>query len=51
MKARERIEGIKNGIELEVEAAEEGGYTVTVPDMPGCVSEGDPIPDKTHLSR
>ena len=41
MKAQERIIVIKNGIELDFEAAEEGGYTVTVPDLPGCVSEGD----------
>jgi len=24
-----------------LEPAEEGGYTVTVPTLPGCISEGD----------
>ena len=24
-----------------LEAAEEGGYTVFVPSLPGCISEGD----------
>lgn len=24
-----------------LEEAEEGGYTVTVPALPGCISEGD----------
>ncbi len=28
-------------ITYEFEEAEEGGYTVTVPDLPGCISEGD----------
>ncbi|MBM2826607.1 MAG: hypothetical protein HW403_671 [Dehalococcoidia bacterium] len=32
---------IEDGITYEFEEAEEGGYTVTVPDLPGCVSEGD----------
>lgn len=26
---------------VNLTAAEEGGYTVTVPALPGCVSEGD----------
>ena len=26
---------------IHVEPAEEGGYTVTVPALPGCVTEGD----------
>ena len=25
------------------EKAEEGGYTVLVPDMPGCITEGDTL--------
>ena len=24
-----------------LESSEEGGYTVTVPSLPGCISEGD----------
>jgi len=26
---------------IVLEAAEEGGYTVFVPSLPGCISEGD----------
>ncbi len=26
-----------------LEPSEEGGYTVTVPSLPGCISEGDNI--------
>jgi predicted RNase H-like HicB family nuclease len=28
-------------IRVVLEAAEEGGYTVYVPSLPGCISEGD----------
>ena len=28
-----------------LEPAEEGGYTVTVPALPGCISEGDTYED------
>lgn len=28
-------------IRVVLEASEEGGYTVYVPSLPGCVSEGD----------
>ena len=31
----------KEGIEYEFEAAEEGGYVVTVPLYPSCLSQGD----------
>ena len=41
LKAKSKITVVKNGIELKFEAAEEGGYTVSVPDLPGCISEGD----------
>lgn len=32
-----------HGVHLKVvlEPSEEGGYTVTVPALPGCISEGD----------
>lgn len=32
---------VQDGLTFEFEEAEEGGYTVTVPDLPGCISEGD----------
>lgn len=28
-----------------LEPSEEGGYTVTVPSLPGCISEGDSVDD------
>jgi predicted RNase H-like HicB family nuclease len=28
-------------IKVILEPSEEGGYTVTVPSLPGCISEGD----------
>ncbi len=28
-------------IKVYLEPSEEGGYTVTVPALPGCISEGD----------
>lgn len=29
----------------------EGGYTVYVPDLPGCISEGDTLDDATAMIR
>lgn len=40
-KVAETFRVIADGIEFEFEPAEEGGYTVTVPALPGCISEGD----------
>ena len=31
---------IKGGVVLEFQAEPEGGYTVTVPSLPGCISYG-----------
>jgi predicted RNase H-like HicB family nuclease len=28
-------------LKIVLEASEEGGYTVYVPSLPGCISEGD----------
>lgn len=40
-KAKDRLKVVKDGIEYEFVAAEEGGYVVSVPAYPSCVSEGD----------
>ena len=32
---------IKNGVVLEFQSEPEGGYTVTVPSLPGCISYGE----------
>jgi len=28
-------------LQIRLEPSEEGGYTVTVPSLPGCISEGE----------
>lgn len=32
---------IKNGVVLEFQAEPEGGYTISVPSLPGCLSYGE----------
>lgn len=32
-------------LKVVLEPSEEGGYTVYVPSLPGCISEGDTIDD------
>lgn len=39
--ANDRLTVLKDGIEFEFEVAEEGGYLVSVPAYPSCISEGD----------
>ena len=41
LKANEKFKIFKDDIQYEFEVAEEGGYIVSVPGLPGCVSEGD----------
>ena len=41
LKPKDRFKIVKGDIEYEFEVAEEGGYTVSVPGLPGCLSEGD----------
>lgn len=31
------------GLKVVLEASDEGGYTVHVPSLPGCISEGEKI--------
>jgi predicted RNase H-like HicB family nuclease len=41
--------GIKKlKIKIVLEPAEEGGYTVYVPSLPGCISEGDTFDEATN---
>ena len=40
LKPKDRLKIIKDDIEYEFEVAAEGGYMVTIPEIPGCVSEG-----------
>ena len=41
LKPKDRLKITKDGIEYEFEVAKEGRYVVSVPELPGCVSEGD----------
>ena len=40
---------IEDDITYEFEEAEEGGYTVTVPDLSGCISEGDTFEEALEM--
>ncbi|WHH59184.1 type II toxin-antitoxin system HicB family antitoxin [Petroclostridium sp. X23] len=33
------------------EACEEGGYTVTFPDLPGCITEGDSLQEAFEMAK
>ena len=41
LKPNEKLRVIKDAVEYEFEVAEEGGFVVSIPELPGCVSEGD----------
>ena len=41
LKPKDKLKITRDDIEYEFEVAEEGGYVVSVPELPGCVSEGD----------
>ena len=36
---------------IRFERAEEGGYVVTVPELPGCVTEGDTFAEALEMVR
>lgn len=38
-------------IKVVIEKSDEGGYTVYVPSLPGCISEGDTIDDALNNIR
>ena len=42
------IRNKKLKIKIVLEPAEEGGYTVYVPSLPGCISEGDTFDEATN---
>ncbi len=41
LSAHDTFRVIRKGIEYEFEVAEEGGYVVSVPAYPSCVSQGE----------
>ena len=40
LKPSDKLKIIKDNIEYAFEVAQEGGYTVSIPELPGCVSQG-----------
>jgi len=45
LRVEDRFRVIKCGVEFEFEPAEEGGYIVSVPLYPSCLSDGDTFED------
>ena len=41
LKPKDKLSITKDDVEFQFEVAEERGHIVSVPDLPGCVSEGD----------
>ena len=41
LKPKDKLKITRDDVEYEFEVAEEGGYIVSVPKLPGCVSEGE----------
>ena len=39
----------EDDIVFQFEKAEEGGYVVSVPDLPGCISEGDTFEEALEM--
>ena len=46
-RARDTVAIVGKPMKLRIvlEPSDEGGYTVYVPDLPGCISEGDTVAD------
>ena len=45
----EKFQVIKNGVVLELEPEEAGGFTITVPSLPGCISYGTTIDESLKM--
>lgn len=40
-----------NAFTIRFERADEGGFTVTVPELPGCVTEGDTFAEALEMAK
>jgi antitoxin HicB len=40
---------IRNGVVFELQPEPEGGYTITVPSLPGCISYGDTFEEAIEM--
>ena len=49
LKPKDKLKITKDDIEFEFEVAEEGGYVASVPELPGCVSEGDTLEEALEM--
>jgi predicted RNase H-like HicB family nuclease len=45
----EKFQVIKNGIVFELDPEEEGGFTITAPSLPGCISYGKTIDEALEM--
>ncbi len=45
----EKFQVIKQGIVFELEPEEEGGFTITAPSLPGCISYGKTIDESLEM--
>lgn len=45
----EKFQVIKSGIVFELEPESEGGFTITVPSLPGCISYGKTIDESLKM--
>jgi len=45
----EKFQVIRNGIIFELEPEEKGGFTITVPSLPGCISYGKTIEEALEV--
>lgn len=46
---RDRLQGGSTvRVKVVLEASDEGGYTVYVPSLPGCISEGETVEEALH---
>lgn len=49
MVVMEKFQVIKNGIVFDLEPEKEGGFTITVPSLPGCISYGKTIDEALEM--
>jgi predicted RNase H-like HicB family nuclease len=47
----ERVGSVEYAYTVIFEAAEEGGYVVTVPALPGCVTEGETLEEAREMAK
>ena len=51
LKPQDRLNVTKDNVEYVFEVADEGGYVVSVPELQGCISEGDTFEEAWEMIR